>query len=363
MSLASLLPACVGVAAVVEPTPGQSSGNLAQSVGSVEIIDNTTHNAFPGICVSDTDELMVAYRKGADHNVDSTAYFVGRWSDDGGATWSAESTIYDPDGTDPRDCTLATLADGRIAMTAFHHDGTLYESRVMFSSNNGRTFGTPIALDPAALGRVNACSGAVVECANDDLIVPLYGDASEGDLQSAAIMRSTDGGTTWGSPVVVASGPATVGDAYGAESEGSFFEPYIIRLDGTNLLCGLRHSREKFWWVKSTDNGATWGTPATSGIVGYGRPALGRIAATGAVVLSTRNNTDIYYTTNWDDGETWNTNPKVTVDTGFRMAYSQMVETSSGVLAHVWAMEDPNAGFSSVHLNYLYDASLEDPLP
>lgn len=358
MSLLALLPACTGVIPDPgPPTPGQGSGNLLRSNTTVTIASDAR---FPGLCISNTGELMVAYRKSTNHHQDAAATICARWSSNGGASWSSESTIYSP-GVDPRDATLCRLADGRIALTTFHYASpSSYGTRILFSSDHGRTFGSPVTLSPTISTRVNACSGPVVEMAGGKLLVAIYGDAVDGAYQSASVMSSTDGGATWGNETVIADGPGSIGDAYGPESQGGFYEPFLHTLHDGSVLAAVRHDREKVWFTHTTD-GTTWSTITKSSLARGGRPAICQVAATGALVESDRRDTYQMYSTSWDGGATW-PNSNVTIDSGFRGAYSQMVEVSSGRLAHVWAMESGDGSVSTLKFTYLYDSNLPDPL-
>ena len=85
------------------------------------------------------------------------------------------------------------------------------------------------------------------------------------------------------------------------------------------------------------------------------------MASTGALVQSDRRDTNHLYTTSWDDAVSW-PNASVVMNSGSLGAYSQMVETSPGVLAHVWTMESYSAPTSTLSFTYLYDSNLPDPL-
>ena len=359
MSLLTLLPACTGVIPDPgPPTPGQASGNLLQSNTTVTIASDAR---FPGLCVSQTGELMVAWRSSANHHPDAAAVIKARWSTDGGKTWGTEATVYDPT-PDPRDVTLSRLADGRIALTAFHYvDANNYQTHVAFSSDHGRTFGAPVAITSTTASRVNACSGPVVEAANGDLLLAIYGDASSSDMQSAIVVKSTNGGTTWTEVAVIASGPGSAGDAYGPESTGGFYEPFLHRLNDDTILAAVRHDREKVWFAHSTDNGATWSTITKSSMSRGGRPAICQVAETGGLVLSDRRDTTVRYTTSWDEGATWPNADVIILPSEFRGAYAQMAEYAPGVLGHAWSMED-DLGGATLRFTALYDSNLADPL-
>lgn len=339
------------------PTPGQSSGNLLLS-GSYVLVQPDAR--FVGLCKSGTNELMAAYRKSANHAVDTNATHVVRFSSNGGKAWGDEITVFDPSGYDPRDCTVSQLSDGRIALTAFNY-GTFPDirSQVLFSSDNGRTFGSPVQINPSGLAYTDACSGPVIECANGDLLIALYGQDAVGEYHSAVVCRSTDDGATWSASTTIADGPATIGNTLGAESEGHFYEPFLLKLANGDIIAAVRHSREKVWIVRSVDDGVTWGTPVNTNVPGGGRPAIAQVS-TGGIVLCNRTDTYIWYRTSWDNGVTWSSLTQVT--TGYRGAYSQMVEYRPGKLAHFYSMETVDGDTSEARFTYMYDNNLPDPL-
>ena len=359
MSLIGLLCAASNEPIPDEPaTPGQASGNLLLS-GSYVAVANDAR--FVGVCKSGTNELMVAYRKAVDHPVNSSATHCARFSSNGGKSWGDEITVYDPpSGYDCRDVTLSRLSDGTIALTAFNY-GTFPDirSQVMFSTDNGRTFGAAVQVNPSGLAYTDACSGPVIGCANGDLLVALYGQDAADEYHSAVVCRSDDGGATWGASTTIADGPATIGNTLGAESEGHFYEPFLLRLANGDIIAAVRHSREKVWIVRSTDDGVTWGTPVNTNVPGGGRPAIAQVS-TGGIVLCNRTDTYIWYRTSWDNGITWSSLTQVA--TGYRGAYSQMTEYRPGKLAHFYSMEIGTADNAEARFTYMYDNNLPDPL-
>lgn len=308
---------------------------------------NPDHFAFPGLCATN-DGLMAAYRKNDGHGVDSTATLVAKRSTDDGATWGTEYELYDPT-PDPRDVTLSRLSDGTIAMTCFHYpDAFSYQSHVMFSADDGLTFGTPVALESDRLDVVHAITGPIIET-DSGLLAFIYGEGTGDTYQSAVVMRSTDGGDTWADLAVIADG---------ADGSQAFHEPFATVLDTGRIWCALRRPDEKLWWVESDDDGETWTDPTQVNLSRGGRPAVCQMA-NGALILSDRLNTWTFYRVSWDRGVTWGA--ATTFDTGFRGAYAQMLPVGDA-LAMLWAMEDPTAGQSGVHFTYIFEDGGTDPL-
>lgn len=155
--------------------------------------------------------------------------------------------------------------------------------------------------------------------------------------------------------------PGSAGDAYGPESTGGFYEPFLHRLNDDTILAAVRHDREKVWFAHSTDNGATWSTITKSSVARGGRPAICQVAETGGLVLSDRRDTSVRYTTSWDEGATWPNADVIILPSEFRGTYAQMAEYAPGVLGHAWSMED-DLGGATLRFTALYDSNLADPL-
>lgn len=343
--------------------PSDPSGPVKMAGRRIVIEDNAAgHHGFPGFCYSQPGELMTAYRfSEVTHLIDTNAVIKARWSTDGGVTWSEASTIWQRDDQDPRDVLLTKLSDGRIAMTVIP-GWPSFRTELYFSSDAGRTWGSPVYFDPPSLGYQDVVESPIIECANGDYLTALYGRPNgPSDRQSAIVMRSTDGGATWGGEVLIAQG----GDVplYGPESDGGWREPFVCKLANGDMICGLRHTREKFWWVRSTDDGFTWTDPVNSGFIGYARPAISQMS-NGTLVTINRRDGFAWYRVSLDNGATWNAHPEGILDSAYRMAYAQMQQgPDPKTLAVVWAMEDPGQENSYLRFTYLYDETVSDPFP
>jgi hypothetical protein len=92
--------------------------------------------------------------------------------------------------------------------------------------------------------------------ADSDLLLPL---SDVPYYQTVFVVRSSDGGHTWGPPVEVAS-----------ESGKAFEEPCLLALDETRLLMLLRENRtHHVHQCVSKDGGHSWSEPEQTPILGY----------------------------------------------------------------------------------------------
>jgi hypothetical protein len=265
---------------------------------------------FPDMIRLADGRLLVAYRDSVSHIAQDGRILVVESSDDG-RTWSAPRVAIDTT-IDDRDPKLVQLRDGTILMNFFRTDWTGYPGKpvvlvgtfVARSTDGGRTWSEPVQVGTAMSGPSTVVVGAyyaghaathgpIVELANGDLLVPLYGRLPEGGSGPATVVRSTDGGRTWPK-----SGEAFIGRTAGFDYQ----EPNLSILRDGTLLAILRTSRNITYLSWSDDDGRSWSDPIDSGFpssshhqltlpggrilftygdpsrkINTGRPTLGRI--------------------------------------------------------------------------------------
>ena len=260
--------------------------------------------------------------------------------------------MYDHGTLDARDPTLTRLDGGTIVCTFFLHDGTAATAYTMRSTDNGATFDTPVEVTTSLTETVGV-SGPVVELSDGTLLVALYGTDATMTLQSAVCCRSTDDGDTWAEL-------ATIGDGDG---DGRHYqEPYLVLLDNSDLLCLLRTdgAGATHYSSRSTDDGASWTSPAATGVTGDGRPAAVQLS-NGALVFTYRTITVQALRTSWDHGATWTAASGIGT-AGQWGAYAQPVEIgTSKKCAVVYALQASETE-ADVFFTYVYPYEVDDPL-
>jgi len=245
-----------GVAAIPDP----ASGN--------EYVANVSPLVLPG------GDILIACRHLNDTDAnegspDGTEFFdicIHR-STDGGATWSyLSSPIQHP--SSPHGVGSDTN-QGVWEPFLYQHSPTeiwcLYtrqadrESRPSLqnmkrSTDGGATWSTEeTVVGTSQFGATgHAGMASVVKAANGDLIAVFETDWSTDDTLKIGMVRSTDNGATWGSISTVYDRPGSGGYA-GA--------PYIVKMDDDTLVVSYQHhggGTQTMGYVTSTDNGTTW---------------------------------------------------------------------------------------------------------
>lgn len=207
------------------------------------------HNIrFPHGIRLDSGRLLVTYYAGATHQDLNGHQRVIR-SDDGGQTWSAPQVVADGPHDD-RDGRLTQLSDGTVVMVYFVTEDPAQGSAgawIVRSTDDGDTWSEPVPITAES----TALHAPVVELANGDLLVPLYGtDPADTSRHRSTVVRSTDGGLTWTDETVI-PGPAAV----------SFPEPFVSVLPDGSLVALLRSRGavpQVAYLSRSFDNGHTW---------------------------------------------------------------------------------------------------------
>jgi hypothetical protein len=311
--------------------PFVAAGNLV-TLGSVVTVDSGAgYKAFPGLCWTPNNRLMLVYRHGSEHDTPDDGYIARRYSDDGGLTWGAAVDIYNP-ADDVRDPSLTVLSDGRIAMSVFRFASNIaYQCEVLFSSDNGATWGTPVVVGKfyptdAHTYEEAACAAPLVEITPTDYLLPVYMKDIAASNWNAFAMPSDDSGATFDDAILIATGG------------GSWVEPWITPLPDGDLLCLVRKDNaDDAFQTISTDDGATWPAPAFAWD-GDSRNAT-IFTNSGALFTIGRNGgVQGQYGTSWDQGASWETRANLPAPSSNFM-YAAAAQVAPRRIVVVWSQE------------------------
>jgi hypothetical protein len=120
------------------------------------------------------------------------------------------------------------------------------DQRIALSDDEGSTLTSDIAVSNNGNDEYLPYGG-LVHCANGELLLSWYGQT--GSTYNVYVIKSTDGGLTWGSPITVFSNTTSLRDETTFEHVGGGVIVGLMRGDSSNITYGQ---------VISLDNGATW---------------------------------------------------------------------------------------------------------
>lgn len=291
----------------------------------VIIADSSRYFAWPVITRLADDRLFLAYTDASGHHLDNDGAAVGRFSSDNGDTWGAQFTIYDDPSLFATVYGVSQASTGRIFAALWRDDAGVAatgEAGLVYSDDNGVTWSAWVSLDAASgFTQESYSAGPVVELPNGDLVMTVEGTFSGQTPilhETSRLIRSTDNGATWGSPVDI---------ALYATYTRPHYESKLVLLPSGTLLCLHRTSNAPgtIYINKSLDNGLTWDVPVAI-FSGYGAPSTTRLA-NGVLVSVLRRNADAAVSVymSYDDGVTWDEETIVDA-TMFQSEYGAPIE-------------------------------------
>lgn len=333
--LSALLSGSVGsrLDTYLSPPPG---------VDDIYVVDNaelpTAYSAFPSLIRLPSGRLLCAYSNASGHSGTGDGKSCLRASDTDGKTWGAEVTIYDDDTYDANGPSITRLSDGSL-IASFHTDerpaSPSFRTWVAKSADDGATWGAPIEVVPPSLTDLRSLSAPVIQLANGDLLLSIYGLQSEASAYTAVTMKSSDGGATWGAEVIIAE-PGTI----------SYSEPNIVLLDNGTILALIRNKQDnKILTTTSADSGATWGE-VTEAFDGNGSPHVIQLSDTRLIATNRRvSDNAAVYRVSEDRGATWGDEVVIHDFPRYSMMYASPCELANGNVGMAYGVQ------STVYIN------------
>lgn len=262
---------------------------------------------------------------GGDHD---KAHLAGRYSSDGGDSWTPEDTVVLPNegNWNVMSVSLLRLADGRIALFYLRKNSQEdCRPQVRFSTDEAQTWSAPLSVIPdAENGYYVLNNDRVVQLTGGRLVVPVAlhhqpGWAKPDWAGEITCYLSDDAGATW-------RRCATRQKAFGPDQKRVVAqEPGVVELKDGRVLLFARTNAGVQYLSWSADRGETWSPLAPSSISSPTSPAsIERVPATGDLLLVWNNHekippelkgkrTPFTAAVSKDEGKTW-TNVRVIED-------------------------------------------------
>lgn len=217
-------------------------------------------------------------------------------STDEGRTWSKPETIIDTPADD-RHPSFAELPDGTVLCTFFTYPGQgdfaeypelAHRTNILRSTDGGRTWGKPILLPSPFIA--DATDGPPIVLKDGSVLLAIYGSEKMGVPEQIGIFRSTDSGKTWKLLSVV-------------KSDHEMSEPTVAQLPDGHLVLVTRPEGDICW---SDDGGMTWTKPVSVGMRMY-EPGLITLRDGALLLINGSYNAGggLHATFSTDGGKTW----------------------------------------------------------
>ena len=219
---------------------------------------------FPVMVKIGANSLVVAHRTGDFHNGPRGRTEI-TLSHDGGESWSTSRVVADH-ASDCRNVAMGVTSDGTLVLSyvTVEYEGGRPDAWTGFkdlfvirSEDGGETWSEPHSFTGVLEGHLGERHGAspygkIVELADGTLLMNVYTHGvDEYGHHLTHIIRSKDGGLTWGDPTTL---PVDAGD-----------ETALLALPSGKVLAAARRSisevSQKVCVTSSTDGGRTWSEP------------------------------------------------------------------------------------------------------
>lgn len=244
---------------------------------------DASYSAFPGVVYfPDTGQMRMVWRQGTDHVTARDGVIRTSVSSDLGRTWgTASTTLSDGTAPDLRDPSISVTTDLVTTILTYFKGSSgnsMQGAFVRLSTDRGATWGSETRIDTQTAAAISA---PVVHLANGTLLATYYGKASGDTFDSCWIATSTNGGTSWNTPVRVANGQT---------ASTNYQEPWAVAA-GATVRIFYRHGSTSIGMLESTNSGGSWTSPTAVISSATGRPSAAWMSS-GTIVLQYRRTSD-----------------------------------------------------------------------
>jgi len=221
------------------------------------------------------------------------AFIAGRYSSDGGKTWSNEDHVVvaaDEAKMNVMSVSLLRLRDGRIALFyARKNSQADLLFYVRFSADETKTWSAPLLCTPGSGYFVMNNDRAVMLSTGRILLPVALHTSMDGKFNSqgkAMTYFSDDQGKTWKRSATVLTAPVP--------NRAGLQEPGVVELKDGRVMMFIRTQLGSQYLSYSSDHGDTWSTPEPSAIASpVSNAEIKRIPSTGDLLLIWNDHTNV----------------------------------------------------------------------
>ena len=294
--------------------------------------------------------FIYVHYTGASFQDDSPAYLAGRYSDDGGKTWSNDDFIVveNEGGINVNSVTLLRLQNGNIALFYLRKNSREDCIPMMrISTDEAKTWSNPVTCITDKKGYFILINNRVIQLNNGRLLMPVACHKTPEDPQWDSKGRiysyySDDNGVTWHCSEEVPNPSGVVTQ-----------EPGVIELKDGTIMMFIRATGGFQQLSYSKDKGQTWSPMVTSNIQSPVSPAcIARIPSTGDLLLVWNNNdgnkpemksrTPLTTAISKDEGKSWGYITNIESDPDGYYAYTAIHFTKKNVLLGYYTVNPLN---------------------
>jgi len=250
--------------------------------------NDDVYECFPDLAATQSGRLVCVYRESDGHVARQYARLVVRTSDNEAQTWSERSVLVESSANPgplvywncPRLKVLPSGAIWLLCDAANHpesnpeHEWPDVSVHVWQSLDDGLTW---TSLGPVFTGGGIPDRPCLLN--ETDWLLATQSRKRKGSRLFTQIARSTDGGSTWGQPTVIAD-----------EESLQLCESSVVALDGHTLVCYMRENSmtgKPAYKCISRDGGLNWQGPCPTLLGGCHRPVAGLLSS-GDVLITYR---------------------------------------------------------------------------
>jgi hypothetical protein len=286
----------------------------------------------------------------------ASAFLAGRYSSDGGKTWTQKDvTILPNEGKmNTMSVSLLRLKNGKIAMLYLRKDSEdLCEPYIRFSDDEAQTWSDPVRC-VINDGYYVVNNDRLIQLGNGRLLFPSALHNHSEAYGKVYSFYSDDNGKTWHQSAMVPNPENVI-----------LQEPGTVELKDGKLLLFCRTPKGVQYFTYSEDNGETWSEIKPGNIKSPLSPAsIKRIPSTGDLLLAWNNNyqkgrdggrrTPYNVAISKDEGKTWEKIKTVESDPMGWYCYTAIDFTGNDVLlGHCAGDTRVNNGLSTTHITRL----------